>query len=398
MSSPQKSNSNVMVVFIACAILVTALFSIDLYSPALPAMQHDLGISQTMTKMMVVLMFVAIAISQLFWGPLSDGIGRKGVMLMGLVVLIAGNVMSIFANSEILFLVARFIAGLGAGACMISTRTLICDHFTTKESLTATYSIIAMAAQVSPAIAPVLGGVTQHFSNWRYDFVLLGIISLIMFILVIAFSVETLPEKKSLKISVIKQNYLEVFRSKTLWYYSIFSGLTFAFLLSFIMLVPFVLQHHFKFSPFSNGFFYVIVPLGIIMGSYITRRLGALGVSHAILLFSASVAMIVVSIIQFAMSSWYDHVIVVLVFCWISSISIGVVAPLQSSLSLFDVREQVGVASAVQSMLKMGVAAIVCVLMFYIHIVSLESFAEVFIALSVLLSYFVFSEWQKLSL
>lgn len=395
MSVKTAQKSAHSVVFIACAILVTALFSIDLFSPALPAMQHDLGISQSVTKMMVVMMFIAIGVSQLFWGPLSDSIGRSKVMMLGLLVLAAGNMMSIFANTEAIFLLSRFIAGIGAGACMVSPRTLICDRFKTKESLTATYSIVAMAAQVSPAFAPVLGGLTQHLLTWRYDFVLLSLISFVMLFILVIVNVETLPEKKRFKTEVIVSNYKQVFKSKTLWYYATFSGLTFGFLLSFIMLVPFLLQHHYGMSPLVNGIFYMVMPLGIIIGSFSTRRLMALGVSHAILLFGASCAMVVLSIVLYASSQWFDSMWFVLAFCWLNSLAIGVVAPIQTSLSLFDLREQVGVASAVQSMIKMGTAAIVSMLLFHIHITNLLSFAEVFIALSVFLMFFVVSEWRK---
>ena len=97
-------------------------FAIDMYLPALPSIGQDLGASTSAVQMSLTAFFIPFGFCQLFFGPLSDMLGRKTPLYVGLALFVLGSVGSALAPDIGTLLAFRFLQGLGACAGMVTPR------------------------------------------------------------------------------------------------------------------------------------------------------------------------------------------------------------------------------------------------------------------------------------
>lgn len=97
-------------------------FAIDMYLPALPTIATDLRAETGAVQMSLLAFFIALAIAQLFCGPLSDMVGRKVPLYGGLILFAIGSVGSALATNIDVLVMFRFLQGLGAAAGTVIDR------------------------------------------------------------------------------------------------------------------------------------------------------------------------------------------------------------------------------------------------------------------------------------
>ena len=145
-------------------------FAIDMYLPALPTIAADLHVSNAATQMTLMSFFVTFGLSQIFYGPAADMLGRKPPLYFGLVVFIIGSIgcqLSTGINGLIAF---RALQGLGGAAVMVIPRAIIRDLHTGIEA-TRLMSLIMLVISVSPCLAPLTGSAIIAAFSWRAIFV-----------------------------------------------------------------------------------------------------------------------------------------------------------------------------------------------------------------------------------
>ncbi|MCZ4282290.1 multidrug effflux MFS transporter [Kiloniella laminariae] len=160
--------------------------SIDAILPALPLIGEDLGLANSNdAQLMVGVLFLGLAIGQIFFGPMSDSYGRKPAIYLGLVIFLAGSVISALATDYTLMLVGRFLQGIGASGPRTISIALIRDQYEGRAMARIMSFIMAVFILV-PTIAPALGQMILQLAQWHsifYSFCLLGTIALIWFAL-----------------------------------------------------------------------------------------------------------------------------------------------------------------------------------------------------------------------
>src|SRR5262245_48363576 len=113
---------------------------------------------------------ISFAIMQLVYGPLSDIIGRRPALMIGLGVYSAGAAMAIFANSYALLLVARAVQGMGAAAIRVLVVAIVRDRYEGRE-MARVMSLIIMVFIVVPIFAPAIGSLFLWLGGWRLIFI-----------------------------------------------------------------------------------------------------------------------------------------------------------------------------------------------------------------------------------
>ncbi|MEE8364912.1 MAG: multidrug effflux MFS transporter [Gammaproteobacteria bacterium] len=157
------------VVIIAMIISVVAL-SIDAMLPALPEIAADLGVEDINDSQYVIsILFVGMAFGQIFFGPLSDSIGRKPAIIGGFIIFIGGCLLSIFARDFDDMLIGRFLQGLGAAGPRIVAVALVRDRFEGRE-MARVMSFVMSIFILIPIIAPAMGQMILIVSDWRAIF------------------------------------------------------------------------------------------------------------------------------------------------------------------------------------------------------------------------------------
>lgn len=181
-------------ILLACLIISIGQLSMGLVFPSLPWIAKDFAISLEQAQLLVSVYLLGFGPSQFLYGPISDALGRKKVLLTGLLIAMLGLLMIIFFSQTFTAMVAgRFLQGLGTGCCAVLARASTRDRFNGPE-LPVAMSYIAMAASITPLFAPVIGGFINFHFGWSMVFIsLLGYVSIAWVIIAVRFK-ETVTE------------------------------------------------------------------------------------------------------------------------------------------------------------------------------------------------------------
>jgi len=149
----------------------------------LPSMQDwpaTFGASQAAVQLTLSAFIAAYGGMQLLWGPWSDRIGRKPLLLAGLALACAGSLAAALAPSLALLTLARVVQGAGCAAGMVIARAMVQDLFTGNER-TRVMAFVGMTMGVCPPLATLVGGQVHVRLGWQANFLLMaGIAALLM--------------------------------------------------------------------------------------------------------------------------------------------------------------------------------------------------------------------------
>ena len=256
-------------------VMVTSLGQImsDMYLPSLPAIGEGLKASHHLIQLSLSVFMFGFAISLAIYGPLSDGIGRRIPLIIGLVLCLVGSIFCISAQSITGMIIGRLLQGLGAGATLSITQPILRDLFDGK-TLAKYSSYSALIGVGFLTLAPLIGGYLQYYFGWRASFLFVLIYSLAALAAIIFLVPETNKHRHPLNLtsSVIKKNLKTVITSPTFIGYCVCSLLAYGALLAWLTSGPIVLQSVIGLSPVSFGWVYVLTGIGFAMGAVLNAK------------------------------------------------------------------------------------------------------------------------------
>src|SRR5690606_6021497 len=193
---PAPLMSERRVSLICALIVVLGPSSLVLFTPAMPELATVFGVSESAVKMTLISYFVGFAMTQLVCGPVSDGLGRKPVILFFVIIYALGSCASLFAPTMEWLIAARFLQGIGASAGLAISRAIVRDMFT-GESSARLMNTIGMIMGVAPALAPTFGGIILELFGWQAVFFVMLVLGIIVAVSVKIFLVETVTRDLS---------------------------------------------------------------------------------------------------------------------------------------------------------------------------------------------------------
>lgn len=172
--------SRARLAFILGGLAMFGPFSIDTVFPAFPVMARDLGVGKVAMQQTISVYLIGYAAMSLFHGPISDAIGRKKVLLAGIVVFTLASVGAALSTDMTVMLFYRALQGLSAGVGLIVGRAVVrdCLHGDDAQRL---MSQVSMIFGIAPAIAPVIGGLVLGWSDWHGIFWFLALFGAVLF-------------------------------------------------------------------------------------------------------------------------------------------------------------------------------------------------------------------------
>lgn len=227
--------------FIALTAMSISLvaMSIDSMLPALGVIASDLGAGGPNDRQLVLTTFFGgLTFGQVLYGPLSDALGRKRAMFLGVGILVTGTLMCMFAQSFALMLAGRFVAGLGASGPRIVSVAIVRDLYEGR-AMARVMSFVMMVFILVPVLAPWLGQLLLSLGTWRTIFAALAALSAIVTAWFAARQPETLaPERRRpLSIGPIARAIAEAARNRFTLGYTLAAGLVFGAMVAFLATV-----------------------------------------------------------------------------------------------------------------------------------------------------------------
>ena len=218
--------------FVPLAALLMSLvaLAIDTMLPALPAIGQDLGVARRNdVQFVVTALFVGLGIGQFVFGPLSDRVGRRPAIHAGLVLFMAGCLMSIFAPTFEVMIAGRVLQGVGAAGPRVVTLALVRDQYEGRRMARLMSFVLAVFIFI-PTIAPALGQAILWVASWRAIFTMFFAIAVIAFGWFALRQPETLPaaRRRSLAPRAIGRGVLEVLRIRSSLGFTLAGGAVFA--------------------------------------------------------------------------------------------------------------------------------------------------------------------------
>ena len=214
---------------------LTAL-SIDAMLPALPAIGKSFAVENPNNLQLVItLLFIGMFFGELLFGPLSDSLGRKRALGIGIVIFCIGTIVAMSAASLQVHLLGRIIQGVGVSGPKIISRAMIRDQFE-GNNMARVFSFVMTVFIFVPMVAPILGQAILVVAGWRAIFLLFLGIAVWSYLWILLKQPETLPlsNRKPIKLEDLLKTAVLILKHPLVLCYATTAGLAFAILLLFL--------------------------------------------------------------------------------------------------------------------------------------------------------------------
>jgi DHA1 family bicyclomycin/chloramphenicol resistance-like MFS transporter len=256
-----------------------APMTIDLYLPAFPAMSRDLMTDAEAIQLTLSVYMVGFAISQTFFGPISDRFGRRPTILVGTAVYVVASVACALATSVDQLIAFRLLQSVGAAAAPVVARAVVRDMFT-REEAARMYSVVMTVTALAPVLAPILGGFIVVWLGWRANFWVLtgfGASAMLVVVLLLPETNKALDPTATRFRSMVT-NFATMLSSRVYVGYVLTVMGNFTGLFAYLLGASFVLVDQLGMTPTAFGWSFggasVGFMSGTILGARIVRRVG----------------------------------------------------------------------------------------------------------------------------
>ena len=267
---------NTFQLFLFGVISAFAPLAMDLYLPGLPELQRDLNTSASLAQLTITASLIGIGLGQVVIGPLSDRVGRRKPLLVGILVFTVSSLAIATTNSIGVMIGLRLLQGLGGATGIVLSLAMLTDLFSGRE-LTKQISINQTINGIFPVLAPVFGGVIVAISDWRVTFVLLAVLGIVLGISIFLTTPETLPTEErrtaDLGSDSVIAGFKHLFKEHSFMVYTLTQAFLTASLFAYIAGSTFMLESIFGLSTVAFGGVYAINGLGIAITAGLSGRL-----------------------------------------------------------------------------------------------------------------------------
>ncbi len=293
-------------------LLVTAFIvfdevAISFNSVLLPNIKADFMISDQLVQLSLSFGLFALGFAGLIYGGLADVFGRRPMLLISLILFSVMTLTSAIAPTTEIFLLTRFLQGLGAGAGWVVGNSCLNDIYKGKEYAKIMNYVHAVAG-ITPAVAPIIGSYLGVMLGWRNCFHLIFILTAFLSIFMFLFQAETLKETKPISAKQFFIDYYSIFHNKNFIKYTIVKVLAVMMIFCEIANISLIFVNHYHINPMYYGFYifpvFLVYVLASVASSKIINRMDIDSVLKIglVLLLGSNLLLVVLYLINFELN------------------------------------------------------------------------------------------------
>ncbi|MBJ8679850.1 multidrug effflux MFS transporter [Citrobacter freundii] len=345
------SQTGLTLILILSGLMAFTSLSTDIYLPAMPTMAEDLhgNVELTITGFLI-----GFTIAQLIWGPISDHMGRRKPLFIGMVLFIIGSAGCALSTSITQIVFWRVFQALGACTGPMLARAMIRDLFARTRAAQMLSTLVLVMA-IAPIAGPLIGGQIIRLSTWHSIFWLLVVIGALMFIS-LNWLPETLPEDKRVKASLAGafRNYRSLLTNGRFMRYTL--SLTFYYVgaYAFITGSPFVYISYYHVDPQHYGWLFALNIIGVMAMSVVNRRLVQRHALEQLLKYATMLAALAAVALALLVKLESGGIVAIIVSIFLLFSMNGIIAATSTAAALDAVPNIAGSASALIGALQYG--------------------------------------------
>ena len=332
--------------------------SFDMYLPALPEVAKSLGVPEAQIQLTLSACLLGIALGQLFGGPVSDALGRRRPLLVGIGGYAVCSLACALAPTAPALVGLRFLQGLLGGVAVVISRAIVRDR-AEGAAAARVFSLLVLVSGIAPIVAPLMGGVLIELTSWRGIFVVLSLLGAAGLLAVTLVLPETLAvaDRHTGGVSHTLRVARRITRDRVLMGFALTSAFAFGALFFYISSSSFVFQDIYGLSSRQFSLIFAANSVGLMAMGWLNARLVRKhdpavllrwGVGQAVV---GSLALCVVLWLGFGLPT-------VIPALMVTVLSVSLIGPNATALALAPYARDAGAVSALLGVLQFAIGAI----------------------------------------
>ncbi|OZG26090.1 Bcr/CflA family drug resistance efflux transporter [Williamsia sp. 1138] len=332
--------------------------AIDMYLPALPDIGSEMGASASTMQLTLAGTLFGLGIGQLIVGPLSDSLGRKRPLIVGICVNIAASTLAVFAPTIGVLGIARVFQGLGAAAAAVISLAMVRDLYSGR-TVAVMLSRLLLVIGAAPLLAPSIGGAILTVVDWRGIFVVLGLIGILTLLVALFYLPESLPvgSRQPLAFRSILSTYRVLLGDRQFSAFALAAGCGIGAMFSYVSGSSFAYQEEYGLGEQSFAVVFSIGALALILASQINIHLLRRWTPRTIATAAVTAGSLIGTALITLSATDNSSLIIFGIVVWFLIGTVGFLIPNVQALALSLHPDSAGSASALLGALQFGLGA-----------------------------------------
>lgn len=344
---------------VLAATIAASAFTIQIFLPALPAVQSAFDVTATQVQLTISLPLLVTALATLIYGPLSDRYGRRPVLVVGMVLFFAGTVLCLFAPTILTLVLGRFIQALGSAAGVVIARAAVRDLYGRERAAAVLAGLVAVMI-IAPMIAPTLGGFLVDAYGWRGNIGATVIFAGALLALVVFGLPETHHARSgaSFGLGSMVGSFKTLLASPAYRAYAFQSAFMIAIFYVFLAAAPYAVMVVMGVSATGYGLYFLLSTVGYLSGTILANRYSQrVGIDRMVRIGNV-LALITTGLVVILMFAGVWQPLAVFIPITLMGVANGMALPNASAGAISVYPELAGAASGLTSFIQLGISAV----------------------------------------
>lgn len=343
-------------IWLLALLAISGTLGTHTFMPALPAAAADLGVSKAAIQLTISVYVIGLAVGQLIYGPLADYLGRRPVLLGGLVLYTLAGVAAALAPDVNFLIGARLFQALGACAGLVLGRTMARD-IAGPQAAAGRLAVLNVMVSAGPAVAPMIGSVLSLWLDWRAVVATPSALGVVLLVLVHLRVPETGGSGRDIGVRALAREYGQLIRTPLFLCNAVGAGCATTAIYGFLAAAPFIFQQMGR-TAAESGFWSGTLAVSVACGSFAAQRLlRVLSVARLLIVASLIGALGGLMLLAIALANWLS-VAGVMAAMTVFAICNGISSPLSLSRSVGINPRLIGSAAGLHGFVQQGIGAI----------------------------------------